>query len=290
MIKFTPLSLGIFSRFVDALRPESYSDNPPSIHEGLNEKQALEHVARLLKHSSHSEWSDEEIAIRINGSIEKVGNYNTSSMELICSTTMYLFISRFEDSFANTENKKHVIEDTLTQVMSRLAHNSNHIFQSTLCPTKIEHDTIAKHLDSSNGTYSAFRGTTQSQSIDLARSVDPGMMRVYYFPITTKGININALDSYFAELEYDPSYQEVLRKLQFKIRPHIFREEVETAVSRPIPFENIISIEVVRPDGQSFDKFTSNTSDLKPIKRYIFSDWRSWLNDLEKHNLLIGDK
>ncbi len=144
MIRSTPLSLSFFSRFTDAIRPERVSNKPPSLNEGLSEEQAREHIAKLLIHSGATERSGNEVSIRVGRSIEREGDYDNTNMERICATIMYLFISRFKDPSTNTESKSHVIQDTVTPVMSCVYHDSNEIALRTLCPPEITLDTLGK--------------------------------------------------------------------------------------------------------------------------------------------------
>ncbi len=128
------------------------------------------------------------------------------------------------------------------------------------------------------------------------KDFDKSGIRVRYYPITPHSIDINEFDSYLGQLQSlekfgsDPSFKKVLKNLQFENRPHVYRIEGEAVVSRPIPFENIVSIDVVSESGQSYDRIESKTFDRSSVKRYIFSNWRSWLKELEKTKLLRGGK
>ena len=156
--------------------------------------------------------------------------------------------------------------------------------------TRFEDTIIRFGFQVADGKESAFRGTTQIQSATVSKEVDKGMIRIYYYPITPEGININNFGSYLEELKYDPYFQEVLKNLELGNAPYIFGSEVEIAVSRPIPFENIVSMDVGSPDGWSYSRIESKTFDHGSIKRYILSDWNSWLIHLRRNKLLYGEE
>lgn len=204
--------------------------------------------------------------------------------EAVCSTLMFLLVSRIRTSGISKISQKRILESPVSLKLSRMKPTDCSLNSHNFYPETLEQVDIYQHL-SSGGNTSAFRGSTQSASSHLEEYyTDP---RCYYYPITEDSLNCGALKECYDGLTLDQRI-EFLRELHLEAFPFVFSQEGEVTLARPIPLNNVKMMHFPFKKGTSVECHVWNNPDFdsNQVTRHELTSWETQLRLLNSMGVL----